>query len=96
VRRRAWSSVANWRFRNRGIEYFSESGINWMSGSAKRECDRALAVPFESKGGLLKVSQLRHSIGTPVSASAMLCQRGCAAWQRSGLTIRAGNRRFWL
>ena len=27
------------RFRNRGTEYFSESGVKWMSGSTKRQCD---------------------------------------------------------
>jgi hypothetical protein len=30
------------RFRKRGTEYVSESGIKWMSGGAKRQCDRAL------------------------------------------------------
>jgi hypothetical protein len=30
------------RFRNRGTEYVSESGIEWMSGGTKRQCDRAL------------------------------------------------------
>jgi hypothetical protein len=33
------------RFRKRGTEYASESGMNWTSGGAKRECDRALALP---------------------------------------------------
>ena len=28
-----------YRFRNRGAEYMSESGVKWMSGSAKRQCD---------------------------------------------------------
>ena len=31
------------RFRNRGTEYASESGIKWRSGGAKRRCDQALA-----------------------------------------------------
>jgi hypothetical protein len=26
---------------NRGVDYISEHGINWMSGSTKRQCDRA-------------------------------------------------------
>jgi hypothetical protein len=30
------------RFINRGIEYVSGFGIKWTSGSAKRQCDRAL------------------------------------------------------
>jgi hypothetical protein len=30
------------RFRNRGIEYVSESGVKWMSGSTKRQCDQTL------------------------------------------------------
>ena len=33
------------RFSNRRTEYFSESGMKWMSGSAKRHCDRALPPP---------------------------------------------------
>ena len=32
------------RFRNRGIEYVSESGMKRMNGSTKRQCDRALAL----------------------------------------------------
>jgi hypothetical protein len=32
------------RFRNRGTDYLSESGIEWMSGSTKRQCDRALGA----------------------------------------------------
>ena len=31
------------RFRNRGTEYVSKSGMKWMSGGAKRQCGRALA-----------------------------------------------------
>jgi hypothetical protein len=30
------------RFRKRGIEYVSDSGMKWMSGNTKRQCDRAL------------------------------------------------------
>ena len=30
------------RFRNRGTDYISESGIKWMGGSTKRQCARAL------------------------------------------------------
>ena len=30
------------RFRNRGTEYVSDSGMKWMRGRTKRECDRAL------------------------------------------------------
>jgi hypothetical protein len=33
------------RFSNRGTEYVSRSGIKWMSGSTKRQCDRTLAPP---------------------------------------------------
>ena len=32
------------RFRNRGTDYVSESGMKWMSGGTKRQCDRALGV----------------------------------------------------
>ena len=31
-------------FRNRYTEYVSYSGMKWMSGGAKRQCDRALAA----------------------------------------------------
>jgi hypothetical protein len=31
------------RFRNRGTEYVSESGVKRMNGSRKRQCERALA-----------------------------------------------------
>jgi hypothetical protein len=40
--RRVWSHC---RFRNRGTEYFSESGIKWMRGRTTRQCDRALRLP---------------------------------------------------
>jgi hypothetical protein len=33
------------RFRNRGTDYLSESGIKWTSGSAKGQCDRARPAP---------------------------------------------------
>jgi hypothetical protein len=33
------------RFRKRGTEYVSESGMERMGGSTKRQCDRALPVP---------------------------------------------------
>jgi hypothetical protein len=32
-------------FRNRGTEYVSKSGMNWMSSSTKRQCDRAQSPP---------------------------------------------------
>jgi hypothetical protein len=35
------------RFRNRGTEYVSKSGMKWMGGSTKRQCDRALGVPAQ-------------------------------------------------
>ena len=31
------------RFRNRGTKYVSESGMKWMRGATKRQCDRTLA-----------------------------------------------------
>jgi hypothetical protein len=36
------------RFRNRGTDYISESGMKWMSGGAKRQCDRALGPPLHT------------------------------------------------
>jgi hypothetical protein len=42
----AWHGVrSRCRFRNRGTEYVSESGMKWMGGGTKRQCDRALASP---------------------------------------------------
>jgi hypothetical protein len=37
--------IAACRFRNRGTEYVSGSGVEWISGSTKRQCDRALDRP---------------------------------------------------
>jgi hypothetical protein len=48
----------HFRFRNRGIEYLSESGMKWMNGSAKQQCGRALAVP-RAAGALIRVVALR-------------------------------------
>jgi hypothetical protein len=40
-------------FRKRGTDSLSESRIKWMSGSAKRQCDRTLgALPFMPDGNL--------------------------------------------
>ena len=36
---------SHWRFRNKGTEYVSNSGIKWMRCGTKRQCDRALAAP---------------------------------------------------
>ena len=33
---------SHFRFRHRGSEYVSKYGMKWMSGSKKRQCDRAL------------------------------------------------------
>jgi hypothetical protein len=46
LRRRGRPGVrSHCRFRNRGTEYVSEYGIKWISGGAKRQCDRALGRP---------------------------------------------------
>ena len=36
---------SQFRFRNRGTDYFSESGMKWVSVGTKRQCDRALRRP---------------------------------------------------
>jgi hypothetical protein len=36
---------SHYRFKNRGTEYIRESGMERMSGGAKRQCDRALHPP---------------------------------------------------
>jgi hypothetical protein len=41
-RRQAYRARSQCRFRNSRPEYVSKSGIKWLSGSTKRECDRAL------------------------------------------------------
>jgi hypothetical protein len=43
------------RFRNRGTEFVRDSGVKGMSGSAKRQCDRALRVPA---GGQVEAHEL--------------------------------------
>ena len=41
--REVWPRVrSHCRFRDRGTEYGNKSGIKWMSGGTKRQCDRAL------------------------------------------------------
>jgi hypothetical protein len=40
--RRAWPHR---RLRRSGAESLSESGLKWMNGSARRECDRARSAP---------------------------------------------------
>jgi hypothetical protein len=42
---------SHFRFRNRGTDYTSESGINWMSCGTKRQCDRALTPPRNEDRG---------------------------------------------
>jgi hypothetical protein len=59
------------RFRNRRTEYISESGVKWMSRSAKRQCDRALAVPVSSE---------RH----PPAAGRGSDHHAAACWGRKG------------
>ena len=39
------------RFRYKAIDYLSESGMRWMSGSAKRQCDRTLRRPTSRRSG---------------------------------------------
>jgi hypothetical protein len=48
---------SHWRFRNRGAEYVSGSGLKKMSGSAKRRCDRALRGPPAAAGRCGRVEQ---------------------------------------
>jgi hypothetical protein len=49
------------RFRNRGPEYVSESGIKWMSGSTKRQCDRALRPPRFDLALAVRARRVRHA-----------------------------------
>jgi hypothetical protein len=43
-RRGAARARSHYRFRKSGTDYFCESSMKWMSGGAKRQCDRALGA----------------------------------------------------
>ena len=58
-------------------DYFRESGTTWMSGSAKRKCDRALRPPC-AKVGVDSIG--RHcSHGLRIRASRVLMFSGMPA-----------------
>jgi hypothetical protein len=79
--RRAWRRprVRSHRwFRNRGTNCVSESAIEWMSGSTKRQCDRAQCRPRRGSA--------RHPPRTPAGPT----RAGASA---SLTSAQAGNRR---
>jgi hypothetical protein len=47
---------------NRGTKHVSKSGLKWMSGSTKRQCDRALrAPPTRARRARRSMSRLAES-----------------------------------
>ena len=47
-------------FRNRRTEYISESGMKWISGGTKRQCDRAL--PWSRRPGATRTARCRPGV----------------------------------
>ena len=43
------------RFKNRGTKSLSKCGMKWMSGGAKRPCDRAVHAPASATKGWLSL-----------------------------------------
>ena len=70
--------------RNRGTDSLSESGIKWMSGSTKRQCDRApssVSTAHRKRGpGLARILLTRSLIRSP--------PRLCVANRRGGAVGR--------
>jgi hypothetical protein len=60
------------RFRNRGAEYVSGSGMKWMSGGTKRQCDRALRPPH----GVRLLERARWGGGLAMGWQLSVRQRG--------------------
>jgi hypothetical protein len=89
-------------FRKRGAECVSESGMEWMSGSTKRQCDRALPPPPPSEGsvrerlaggssrpgGSLGLSSLWSASGRPPPARARGSAHGGGSRQCGGQADR--------
>ena len=61
------------RFKKRGTEHVSESGMKWMSGGATQQCGRALATPSRSDGNRMRPTS------TDVH-DADGCERGHHPW----------------
>jgi hypothetical protein len=92
----------HFRFRNRGTDSFRESGMKWASGSAKRQCDRAVpAGPSrfdeddEREGDVRRVGP---RFGSTLLGSHRNFQSNCWAsgWVRGrpcGLQVMAAGRR---
>ena len=87
-RRRPGARVrSHCRFRYRGTEYVSESGIKWMSGRTKPECGRALWPPRAAPLSPPTAGQRRPSQAGRRPRDARPC--ACAGWW---LLARAGGR----
>ena len=73
--------------------YVSESGIKWMSGSTKRQCDRALAPPRD-RGELLLVvglAQVDVKAILRVSHAAWYCGICIVSWRIANKIYRAAS-----
>ena len=80
------------RFRNRGTEYVSKTEIKWMSGGAKRPCDRAL------RSATAAPSRLRRGLGHHLAAAAnvgakRLVREGLRSLDEPGLLVRCPGRK---
>ena len=73
------------RFRHRGTESLSESGMKWTSGSTKRQSDRALAQPAERSGRRPRAV-----------ADRLVAPEAARGVRRCDARCRAGHHRFWL
>jgi hypothetical protein len=49
-------------FRNRGTEYVRKYGMKWMSGSTKRQCDRALPDKRPEEGAPVAVGATARAL----------------------------------
>jgi hypothetical protein len=66
------------RFRNTGTEYVSESGVRRMSGSTKRQCNRALAPPARAAA-----SSAGRRARLPGPDTVSMVERGLVTFRRS-------------
>ena len=80
------------RFRNRSTEYVSKTGIKWMSGGTKRQCDGAL------RSATAAPSRLRRGLGHHLAAAAKvgakrLVREGLRSLDEPGLLVRCPGRK---
>ena len=82
---RAYRTVwSHGRFRHRGTEYLSVSGMEWMSVSTKRQCDRGL-----SRGPWRHLPAGRAALSTDQKVSSLVERSGR---QENGITAAGKSR----